>query len=325
MSKSVATSPTSILNSNSSLSELAAQPQSDSDSSLSMPEESRNETVNSKCLREEVSPQINGISQVTLQDLKKELLITTVLSSWKIEKELSKLYPLSNILTDITSLKTQCTEFQRSNTQMDNSITFLYAQLAEMKKQLETERNFYKQKFTVLEEQVKECQPLSRASFIEVRNVPESRYETVSDLINFIQKLGMTLDIRINYHDIRDIYRRGNPEKTKTIVVEFMTVQMKHMILSSTRRFNKNRAIADKLNCEHIGMIGEKRPIYVVEHLSISGSKLFFQARQFSKKCGYQFCWTKNGKIFLRENTNTKFIHVKTEQCLSNLIDLSKI
>ncbi|CAH0406162.1 unnamed protein product [Chilo suppressalis] len=321
MAKLLTSTPLSDTTSPPSLSEQA-QPDSDS-SSLSLPDESRNVTVNSKYVHEDTPPQVNaGTSQDNLQDLKKELLLAMMmLGSWKTKKETN----LSKLLSDVAEFKTQCEEIQRSNNQIEDSITFLYAQYVEMKEKLrsiEMETITSKQCMMKLENLLNESQVVSRSSSIEVRNVPEVKNESVRDLLTIIKKLGATLDIAIHDKDVRDIYRRpGNPEKTKPIIVEFSFVGMKESFLASARRFNRHRQVSEKLNHEHIGMIGNKRPIYVVEHLLLSTSKLYFQARQFSKKNGYKFCWTDKGRILLREDTNSKFIHVKSEQCLFNLLN----
>lgn len=247
----------------------------------------------------------------------------TMLNNWKTDQDAT----LSKLVTDIASLKTQCTDIQKVNVEIENSITFMNAKFEEINdkvRRLETERKVNSDYILSLERQLEELQQRSRSSAMEVRNVPEKDHETKSDLIVIVKKLAATLNIYLQDNDIRDIHRRpGKPGTIKTIVTEFNSVQLKEDFITSVRRFNKDRQVPDKLNYEHLGITGHKKPIFVEEYLPYSTRKLLFRAREFAKTHNFKFCWTAKGRVLLRKDSNAKYIYVKTEQCLSKLSNQS--
>ncbi|CAG9791822.1 unnamed protein product [Diatraea saccharalis] len=255
---------------------------------------------------------------LSLQDFKQELM--SMLNSWKAEQQTT----LSKLITEIDALKTQCTEIQKTNAEIDNTLTFLNTQHEEMKVKVErlvVEKNLNREYIISMEKQLEELQQRSRSAAIEIRDVPGTSQESESDLIATVKKLATTLDITITDHDIRDIYRRpGKPGAIKAIVAEFNSVQMKDAFIRSARGFNKDKQISQKLNYGHIGISGEIKPIFVDEYLSYSTRRLLFRAREFAKAQGYKFCWVAGGKVLLRRDSNAKFIHIRTEQCLFNLL-----
>jgi hypothetical protein len=238
----------------------------------------------------ESSPHGPECDQTNFTEFKQELL--SMFSTWRVEQSGT----LSKLVADVAALKTQCSEIHKSNLEIEASITFINVQFEEMKERitkLEIERNQNRDCLISLEKQLEELKQLSRSSSIEVRNVPDKDKEVESDLVNIIQTIGTTFDVRLQEHDIRDIYRRpGKPGTTKTIVAEFNSVQMKNKFLDSSRRFNRSHQGPEKLNCEHIGLVGNKRQIYVDEHLPYSIRKLLYHSREFARKNDFKFCWS---------------------------------
>ncbi|CAH2107079.1 unnamed protein product [Euphydryas editha] len=186
---------------------------------------------------------------------------------------------------------------------------------------LESENKNIKEKLIILEKQIQEHQEFSRPSSIEIRNVPNNEKETVDDLMKKIKHLGSTLNLDIKDEDIRDVYRRaGKPGTPKAIIVELNSVQHKDAFLTAVRRWNKSRQGSNRLNCSHIGEPGDMRPVYVNEHLTYSTRKLFFRAREFAKEHKYEFCWISKGKVLIRKDSNSKYIHVTSELSLSKIL-----
>lgn len=124
----------------------------------------------------------------------------------------------------------------------------------------------------------------------------------MGDLIAIIKRVTTTLEITLPDQDIRDIYRRpGQPEIVKVIMTEFNFVKLKEDFFTSVRRFNRDRQVSDKLNYEHVGIVGNKGPIFVDADLPYSTRKLFFRACEFAKTHDYKFRWTAKGKVLLRK------------------------
>lgn len=254
-----------------------------------------------------------------LKDFKDELMM--MLSSWRSEQ----VADMTKLTEDVAHVKNQCIEIQKSNSEIEMSITSLKAQYEDVEckiERLEIDSRETKEHIVALENQLEELRQHTRSSSIEIRNVPNKENETERDLITIVKKLGTTLDINIQEQDIRDTYRRpGKPGTPRAIVAEFASVQVKNNLLTSVRRWNRSKAGSERLNRGHIGDHGDIKPIYVDEHLPYSMRKLFFQTREFAKKNDFKFCWISQGRVLLRKDQNTKYIHIKSEKCISNILN----
>ena len=278
-------------------------------------------------------PRMEAMSSPTSCDLDDDLKceIKMMLSSWKTEQaNLTKLVADQNILmtrmiSDMSELKTQYGNIEKSNKEIEKSIAFVNEQYEVFQNQikiLQTETQKNREYTESLERKIYDLQHKSRSSTIEIRNVPSSEKESLSDLNNILSAVGKTIKSPISPSDLRDIYRApGKAGTIRPIVTEFSTVQKKLNFLSSVRMFNKQQTRDSKLNTTHIGITGKQQPIYVDEHVSPSNKKLFYLSREFSKQHGYTFCWISNGNIFLKKRPGDKQILVKSESTLKELLE----
>lgn len=264
-----------------------------------------------------------------LLKFKKE--IHEMLKNWKTDQEayLTKLCAeqsssLTKLASDMVELKLQNQAIQKSNTEIEKNISFISQQYDDMLKQVESlqkENLTYKKSLLNLETKIQDLQRISRSSSIEIRNVPSVENEASSDLTAIITKVGSVFDLKINNSDLRDVYRLpGKPDSIRPIIAEFSNVQCKNQLLTAARNFNKTHKGDDRLNTRRIGLNGERRPIFISEHLPASSRKLFFTAKEFAKLNKYDFCWSSNGNIFLRKVTGEKQILIRSEQTLKDLI-----
>lgn len=263
-----------------------------------------------------------------LQDVKCEIL--QMLSTWKKEQEerLARFTndqntSLTKLVTEIAELKLQNLAIQKSNSEIEKSITFVTEKYDDMVKiidSLQKENQLQKDNIINLELKIQDIQLLSRSSCVEIRNVPALENESASDLTTFINKVGATVDMTLCNTDLRDAYRLpGKPGTIRPIVAEFVNVQVKNKLITSVRNFNKIHPNEGRLNTKCIGLPGDRRPVYVAEYLPAMSRKLFYEAREFAKQKGYKFCWTANGNIFLRKTEGAKQVLVKSVETLRNL------
>lgn len=257
-------------------------------------------------------------SKAFLTKFKNELL--EMLEDWKLEQKQT----LSQLVTDVAQLKTQCLKIQQTNCDIEKSMGSLnqdYEDITTKVSELESAQGDNQKIINQLEKQVQELQLKCRPSAIEIRNLPAMPNEKVTDLLQILTRLGRITQMDICNSNIRDIYRLpGKPGVTRSIFVEFTSVYLKNNFLAAVRNYNKERQIEQKLNTESIGITGNRQAIYVDEYLPPTSKRLYYLARDFAKRNNYNFCWISNGKILLRKDTNTKVSHfIKTEQCLLDL------
>lgn len=204
-------------------------------------------------------------SKAFLTRFKNDLL--TMLEDWKAEQKQT----LTQLVTDVAQLKVQCSNIQQTNNDIEKAIVSLnqdYEEVFAKVSQLEKAQGDYKDCISKLENQVHELQQKCRPSAIEIRNVPARPNENINDLMQLVARLGQIAKMETPTSSIRDIYRLpGKPGLTRSIFIEFSTVYFKNNFLSAVRNYNKGRRIEEKLNTESIGIAGERKPIYVDEHL----------------------------------------------------------
>lgn len=274
-------------------------------------------------------PRVDNSPVSGIQDFKKE--IKQMLALWKTESDanLLKMVEEQNVtmvklVADIGELKVQNLAIQKTNLDIEKSMSFISQQYEDMAKQikvLQKERLEHKDYIKNLQTQVQDLQFKARPSSIEIRNVASKDRETTDDLLQIVSSVCSALKVNMGPKEIRDVYRL--PAKTgnkKTIVAEFTTVQIKNQLISAVRGSIKNQNKDLRLNTHLIGLPGDKEPIYVAEHLPGSTRRLFHLAREFSKRNDYKFCWSTNGNIFLRKDKDCRqAILVSSEKILIEL------
>ncbi|CAH2087992.1 unnamed protein product [Euphydryas editha] len=209
-------------------------------------------------------------------------------------------------------------DVQNNNNDIIKSMDFISKQYEEMKDKLiklETERRSHLAYIQSLEIKIDNLETSQKQTSIEIRNLPVQQTETKSDLLNLVKKIGMVTKINIDENNVRDIYRLN---KNKAVVAEFSSVLLKEKILNSIKNHNKINK-DNKLNTTHLQLRGENKPIYIGELLTQKAKRLFYLARDFKYKNGYEFCWTTHGKIFLRKSAGAQSHRIDSENDLNHL------
>ena len=60
--------------------------------------------------------------------------------------------------------------------------------------------------------------------------------------------------------------------------------------------------------------------ILILDHLTPRMQELYGAAKSFKTRFGFQFCWAKNGTIFLRKSENSRPLKVRNPDDLSRII-----
>ncbi|XP_045777000.1 uncharacterized protein LOC123875295 [Maniola jurtina] len=159
----------------------------------------------------------------------------------------------------------------------------------------------------------------NRSSNLEFQCVPEHKNENLISIITQISKV-ISCDLKQNdiHHCTRVAKTNKDDNRPRSIVVKLASPRLRDTFLANTIKFNKANP-NDKINTSHIGMGGNKAPIYVAEHLSPTNKKLHAAARLASKEKGYKFVWVKQGRVFMRKAENTDYVYVKNLDILNKL------
>lgn len=169
---------------------------------------------------------------------------------------------------------------------------------------------------------MEEQQITNRKTNFEIKNVPKMEKETKQDLINMVTCLSENVDCKISKTDLKDIYRvrpKNPSQKNTPIIVETASVLLRNDFLRMAKSFNIKNKI--KLSAKHLGFkTSEDTPIFVSEHLTSIGSRLYFLARDLKKSKGYKFCWVSYGKVFVRKDEQSPVILITNEKQVHNLL-----
>ncbi|KAJ8719145.1 hypothetical protein PYW07_016701 [Mythimna separata] len=242
-----------------------------------------------------------------------------LLRSWKADQDAI----LSKLVSDVSELKQQCLLNQTTNSEIERSMNFINNQhedIISKVSKLEKERSENSEYICRLQKQIQDLHFQSRQATIELRNVPIKENENVQDLTSVLITVGNALGVDIPLSAFRDIYRiPGKPGLSRPIVAEFCSVSTRNDFLAKARTYNKKRPIPDKFNTQTIGIAGERKPVYIDEHLPPTVKKLLYETRQFAKTHNFS-TWYSNGRILLRKDPADKPIQIKSEKCLTKLV-----
>lgn len=241
-------------------------------------------------------------------------------------KEISKLFAASDQKHNkkFEQLNSTLVALQAQTSKIDEAITFFsskYDELLERQVSSERANSALKQQVFDLESKIEDLERQSRASTIEIKNLPQSERENKESLITTICKIGTVIEQPIELGDIRNIFRTNSHAASPspgTVYVEFSSVIQKENVLKSTRVYNKLHKDS-KLSSASIQQPGPSRPLYISESLTINGRHVFYLARKLLKEGRIEGCWTNHGRIFIKKTA------ASNAQCVSAEPELNKI
>ncbi|XP_045489831.1 uncharacterized protein LOC123690447 [Pieris rapae] len=228
---------------------------------------------------------------------------------------------ISRILkTELSSIKDDLLDFRQS-------VDFLSTMHDEMKSAIETlakanaliSRENLELKSTVseLSDRLNNLEQHMRENNLEMQGVPEHHNENLPNLLKQCS--------RVIGHDLKEdaivkctrVAKLNKESKLpRSIIVKFRCVEDRDSFYSAVYRYNKSNS-SDKLNTSLLGIAGDKKPVYVSEHLSPSNKSLHAAARKRAKELGYKFTWVKSGRIYVRKTIDSKYILIKNNKSLA--------
>ncbi|XP_063891033.1 uncharacterized protein LOC135116956 [Helicoverpa armigera] len=188
-------------------------------------------------------------------------------------------------------------------------------------KDLQTENTNLKKSVADMGIRINYLEQQTRSTNLELQCLPENKHE---NLYTVIKQLGTVVGCKLSDADIHHCTRvaklQNSGSRPRSVVVQLASPRIRDLILSSVINFNKGKNNIEKLNTSDLGLAGERKPIYVQEHLSPSNKALHAAARLKAKEKGFKFVWVRNGRIFVRKTDVSEHILVKNLDSLNKLI-----
>ncbi|KAL4718886.1 hypothetical protein ACJJTC_006560 [Scirpophaga incertulas] len=169
-----------------------------------------------------------------------------------------------------------------------------------------------------LESKVETLEQVILSSKLELKNIPIESTASKENLCEIVIKAANVLEVPLHQHEIKDIFRIKNKSGFGTITVDLGSALKKEKFIKNARRFNIRNS-TNKLNSSHLSLAGPQIPIFVSDHLSQRARRLNCLARTFAQEHGFRFCWTSNGRTYLRKSEGERHIRVDSESDLSTL------
>lgn len=288
-----------------------------------------------------IAPLMDAAMNITLRDNKRRAQSNTSIgvASVEVRKEHELEYQLEKFREEIKSMisdlmSTQSMELKRitptlmdiqqSNRHIEESMNFLTAQNEELKRkieQMEGQARKDGEYILLLEDRLEDSLRSYRKTSLEIKNVPKSNNETGDHLVNMVLNLAKITECKFSVTDIKDIYRikTKKDQSYAPIIVETVSTLKKNDLLQKCKLLNSKRK--EKLCAKHLGITHKPdSPVYISEHLTPKGSRLFFLARDLAKSRGYKFCWTRYGLVYVRKDENSAIILIRNEGQVHTLL-----
>lgn len=230
-----------------------------------------------------------------LQNLKQELKDFITQSVDQLGDKLSKSIEFNSEV--IQDLKQSITDLKASNQSLREKCDQIAAENIEIKKEVKE-----------LQSSIIELKQYSRRCNIEVSNLPECENENMATILTKIDELSNTaiMENLVVAHRI-PTFNKANP---KSIIIQVKSKPARDEIL---KKLKNRKLMASNIN----NRFPDNMPIYANEHLTPELKRLFSQARKFKIENNFKFCWTRDGKIFLRKDESSSILRIHTIEDLS--------
>lgn len=100
------------------------------------------------------------------------------------------------------------------------------------------------------------------------------------------------------------------------IIAKFVNPSIKAKVLKNRK---KRSIFSNELSIHAHNDKIKKKQIFINEQLTTFNKNIFINAYKKKKECGYKFCWTRNGKIFLRKTEDSPIVNVNSLEILTSI------
>ena len=188
-------------------------------------------------------------------------------------------------------------------------------------KTLETENSILKTNISELTTRLNLIEQHGRADNLEIQCIPEHKNE---NLLSVTKQIANSINYKLNDADIhlctRIAKQNKDSRRPRSVLVKFSNQRIRDAFLAATINFNKKASNpTERLNTSHLGIGGDKKPIYVLQHLSPTVKSPHAAARLKAKEIGYRFVWVKGGTVYMRKSEDSAYKNIKNINCLKDL------
>ncbi|CAH0400557.1 unnamed protein product [Chilo suppressalis] len=222
---------------------------------------------------------------------------------------------LNKICSTIEEVKTQNNDIRASIEFLSSKYDSVLEQVNTLKEEVSQNQKY----IAILEDKLERFERSSRSTCIEIKNIPVEKSETKASLLKTFTDIGSLLSTTVHSHEIKDIFRINskNSEKKTTMIIELTSVIAKDAYLNAYKKYIKSHG---NLTTENLKIPGSAVPIFISQNLTAKMKRLFYLAQVFANSNDFKYCWSTNGKIFIREKEGATLHWIKDENDLQKLV-----
>ncbi|XP_026313609.1 uncharacterized protein LOC113225508 [Hyposmocoma kahamanoa] len=227
------------------------------------------------------------------------------------------------IRSEFSPIKSQLNDLQKSVefiTQQYDDLLKTTNTIMDNYKTIKSDTTHLSTTVTTLTERLNNLEQHLRETNLEIQGVPQRKDENI---VEVIKKVADVVSFRLDDRDILNCTRVASMNKDskrpRAIVVKLCSTRRRDEFYSAVVRYNKAHSNS-KLSSLSLGFGGDPSIIYISEHLSPVNKALHYATRIKVKELSYKFLWVRNGRIFVRKDEVSRFIHVKNQQTLDSLV-----
>lgn len=223
----------------------------------------------------------------------------------------------------IDEIKKQNEQIIQTNSNIERILeqnTLLHNNLHQQVQKIAAEHHEAIIKIEKLENQVEELQRAQRSTTLEIRNIPETTGENLSNLLS---KVHNALQVPFSCDSVRQVRRIKNGQN-KLIIVEYQTTSQSTALIKALKEYNTTHK-EEKLTTRCLDIQGDKQPVYISEALTPEARKLLYFARDLRKTHNFKFCWTRHGRVFVKKTDNSSTIMIKSTKQIEDLKEIELV
>ncbi|KAL1454436.1 hypothetical protein WDU94_010692 [Cyamophila willieti] len=161
-------------------------------------------------------------------------------------------------------------------------------------------------KINEFQNDMNEMKQRSRMINVIVNGIPQKKNE---DMMKLVEMIGQKLGINDPLHDVQRAHRVNstNKNKPKPIVIRLLNTKTRDRWTAAYRQRK---------------LWNEKW--YVNEHLTKTNQDLLYKTKEWAKKNNYKFVWTRDCKVHLRKDENSRVFAVNNLEHLESIQKVKK-
>lgn len=149
---------------------------------------------------------------------------------------------------------------------------------------------------------IQDLEQRSRNCNLEISNVPETAKE---DAVLIAVKIGQVLGIQNAKEQIQVAHRVMSKKSPKPLIVNLCSRSVRDQWLQAYRA--KKMMFTDELNSHFT-----RQRVYINQHLAPHLKLLLGQVKSFARDNGIKYVWTRDNKIFVKQDDNHNIIKINT-------------